>query len=100
MDAQHEKCPHCGWTPAEQDKLSQDRADLLAALRLLRGWLINDEDTLDHLHDAIVSRETRRSMHDEAVLILTETAERAIARAESLPPLGNGPLRPDQEAQP
>ncbi len=29
---QRDECPHCGWTPAEQDKLSNDRKNLLDAL--------------------------------------------------------------------
>jgi len=31
-----DRCPHCGWTPPEQDKLSNDREELLAVLRQIR----------------------------------------------------------------
>lgn len=32
-----DECPHCGWTPEEQDKLSNDREELLRALRAVQS---------------------------------------------------------------
>ena len=63
-------------------KLIAAAPELLAALQLLRGWLVNDDATLEHLHDEVVSSECAGSIHENAVRILVETAERAIAKAE------------------
>jgi hypothetical protein len=68
----NDECPHCGWTPAEQNKLSQDRADLLAALRDLVDF--DEPDSVLDQQTDVRLRVARQEAWDRA--------RAAIAKAE------------------
>jgi hypothetical protein len=67
------ECPHCGWTPAEQDKLAQDRADLLDALSALVEF-----DELDSVLDQqtdVRLRAARAEAWDRARALLSKAEQ-------------------------